>query len=115
MEDTDLFKMAGISTTGVAILLIVYRLLKIIQGKKLVSSCCGKKLEVGIAVAPMTPNEQKESVAIQIQNPMGTGLKQNKSTPSTEDGSHSEAYEEPRTAPEPRAPTCRQTSEGKET
>ena len=55
MEDTDLFKMAGLSTTGVAILLIAYRLFKTIKGKKLVSSCCGKRLEVGIDVAEMTP------------------------------------------------------------
>lgn len=63
-------KMAGVSTTGVAIVLIVYRLLKHIQGKKLISSCCGKKLEVGIAVAPMTPKEECP-VVIQVKNPMG--------------------------------------------
>ena len=57
MDETELLKMAGLSTTGVAILLIVYRVLKSIQGKKLVSSCCGKRLEVGIDVAPMTPKE----------------------------------------------------------
>lgn len=72
MEETDLLKMAGVSTTGVAIVLIVYRVLKSIQGKKLVSNCCGKKLEVGVAVAPMTPKE--EEVVVKVENPMGTGL-----------------------------------------
>ena len=68
MEETDLLKMAGVSTTGVAIVLIIYRVLKTIQGKKLVSSCCGKKMEVGVAVAPMSPVEEK--VAIDVKNPM---------------------------------------------
>ena len=72
MEETDLFKMAGVSTTGVAIVLIVYRVLKSIQGKKLVSNCCGKKLEVGVSVAPMTPKQ--EEVVVKVENPMGTGL-----------------------------------------
>lgn len=78
MEETDLLKMAGVSTSGVAIVLLVYRILKTIQGKKLVSSCCGKKLEVGVSVAPMTPTTSQEAVVIDIPNPMGTGLKQEK-------------------------------------
>lgn len=64
MDDTTLFKTAGISTTGVAIILILYRLLKTIQGKRLVSTCCGKKLEVGITVEEITPKQ------IVIQNPL---------------------------------------------
>jgi len=55
MEETDLLKMAGVSTTGVAILLIVYRILRTIKGKKLVSKCCGKKIELGVDVEEMTP------------------------------------------------------------
>jgi hypothetical protein len=66
MEETDLLKMAGVSTTGIAILLILYRVIKFVQGKKLVSNCCGKKLEVGIDVAPMTPKE----TIIDVVNPM---------------------------------------------
>jgi len=63
MDDTLLMN-AGLSTTGVAILLIVYKLMKSIQGKKLISNCCGKKLEVGIDVQEMTPRQ------IVIDNPM---------------------------------------------
>lgn len=55
MEDTDLLKMAGLSTSGVAILLIAWRFLKSLQGKKLVSSCCGHKGEMGMVVVNMTP------------------------------------------------------------
>lgn len=55
MEDTDLLKMAGLSTSGVAILLIAWRFVKSLQGKKLVSSCCGHKGEMGMVVVNMTP------------------------------------------------------------
>lgn len=55
MEDTDLLKAAGFSTTGMAIVLVVYRILKSVKGKRFVSSCCGKKLEMGMDVEEMTP------------------------------------------------------------
>jgi len=50
MEESDLLKMAGVSSTGVAIVLLVYRILKTMQGKTLVSKCCGKKMDVGFTV-----------------------------------------------------------------
>lgn len=59
----DILMNAGLSTTGVAIVLIAYRFLKSIQGKKLVSNCCGRKLEVGMNVEAMTPN-------LRIDNPL---------------------------------------------
>lgn len=40
----------GMSSTGVAIVLIVYRVLKWLNKKKFVSECCGKKMEVGVSV-----------------------------------------------------------------
>lgn len=65
--ESDALMNAGLSTTGVAILLIVYRLFKSVQGKKLVSSCCGKKMEMGMDVVPMTP----QHLAIPVQeNPL---------------------------------------------
>ena len=66
MEEIDLLKMAGISTTWMAILLLLFKVFKSVQGKKLVSSCCGKKLEMGVSVAPMTPIEP---VVVPIKNP----------------------------------------------
>lgn len=65
MDDTLLMN-AGLSTTGVAILLIVYRLIKSVQGKKLVSSCCGKKMELGMDVVPMTP----QHLVLDVPNPL---------------------------------------------
>jgi hypothetical protein len=58
-----MLKTAGLSTSGLAIILIVYRVLKTIKGKRLVSSCCGKKLEMGIDVEEITPKQ------IVIHNP----------------------------------------------
>lgn len=55
MDDLTLLKSAGFSTTGVLIALLVYRVLKTMNGKKFVSSCCGKKTEIGFQVAEMTP------------------------------------------------------------
>ena len=69
--DPDLLTSAGLSTTGVALLLLAYRILKSVKGKKLVSSCCGRKLELGMDVQEMTP--QPDHKAITIQNPMKNG------------------------------------------
>ena len=68
MDDTDILKMSGLSASSLAIVLIVYKLLKSVAGKKLISNCCGRKYEVGVAVAdmPTTPRE----VRIEVQNPM---------------------------------------------
>ena len=68
MDTTDLFKMAGLSTSGVALILIAYRVLKSVMGKRLVSSCCGKKMDIGVDIQPMTPKE--EPVVVNVLNPM---------------------------------------------
>jgi len=72
MDVEDLLKMAGLSTSGVAILLIVYRVLKSVKGKRLVSSCCGKKIDIGVDVQPMTPKE------LVVENPMNTSKPEKK-------------------------------------
>jgi hypothetical protein len=55
MDDADILKMSGISASGVAIVLLIYRVLKIINGKKIRSRCCGRTMEVGVEVGEMTP------------------------------------------------------------
>ena len=77
MDDSDLLKVSGLSASTIAIVLIVYRVVKLILGKKLISSCCGKKLEVGVVVADMTP--KAEDTTIEISNPI-----QKKSCPPVE-------------------------------
>ena len=65
----DELKLAGFSTTGVAIILIMYRVFKTLQGKRLVSDCCGKKIEVGFQVEQMTPKH--DEVIVMVENPVG--------------------------------------------
>lgn len=80
MDDPTMLASAGLSTTGVALLLIAYRVLKSVKGKKLVSSCCGRKLEMGVDVQDMTP-APAEHEAITIRNPMKTEVE-----PSVQNG-----------------------------
>ena len=61
----QLLATAGLTTSGVAILLIVYKVVKHLQGKKLISNCCGKKMEMGFDVGQMTPQHE-----VIILNPM---------------------------------------------
>lgn len=67
MDDADLMKLSGASAGTVAIVLLVYRILKSVLGKKLISNCCGKKMEVAIDVQQTTPREHQ---TIEIKNPL---------------------------------------------
>lgn len=83
MDDTLLMN-AGLSTTGVAILLIVYRVLKSVQGKKLVSSCCGRKMEMGVDIQDMTPTPAKmPHISIPVENPMRATRQETLGLPET--------------------------------
>jgi hypothetical protein len=72
--DETLLMNAGLTTTGVALLLIAYRVFKLIQGKKLVSSCCGRRMEVGIDVLPMTPTRKDIENPLHLQRSETLGL-----------------------------------------
>lgn len=61
MEIT-LLQQSGMSAGLIALILVIYRVLKTINGKRVVSQCCGKKTEIGFTVENMSP--------IVIQNPM---------------------------------------------
>jgi hypothetical protein len=60
------------TTTGVAIVLILWRVLKTASGKKLVSDCCGKKASIGFQVGEMTPlpSGQNPPLPKMTENPM---------------------------------------------
>ena len=62
----QLLATAGLTTSGVAIVLIIYKVVKHLQGKKLISNCCGKKMEMGFDVGEMTPQHE----VVVISNPM---------------------------------------------
>jgi hypothetical protein len=48
---------AGLTSTGVAIVLILWKVMKTVSGKKLISDCCGRKASIGFVVRemPITP------------------------------------------------------------
>lgn len=55
MDTIDMLKTAGLSSTGLLIVLIAYRVFKAMNGHRVVSSCCGKKMDMGFAVEVITP------------------------------------------------------------
>jgi hypothetical protein len=61
---------AGLSTTGIAILLLIYRLFKTAKGKKCISSCCGRKTEIGFDIGVMTPHVVTNSSGDVAQTPL---------------------------------------------
>lgn len=62
MDDGEILKMSGISASGVAIVLLIYRVLKTINGKKIRSRCCGRTMEVGVEVGDLTPKLTDKSL-----------------------------------------------------
>lgn len=50
MEDAELLKMSGASAGTIAIVILVYKIGKSIVGKRFISNCCGKKMEIGIDI-----------------------------------------------------------------
>lgn len=57
----DLFKMAGFSGSGVAIVLLAYKLFKSVQGRKCVSDCCGHRASVGFKTEAMSSGKIAET------------------------------------------------------
>ena len=51
----DALTQVGLSSSGVAVVLIVYHIVKAIIGKKFISDCCGRKTEIGLNIENMTP------------------------------------------------------------
>jgi hypothetical protein len=62
--DANLLASAGISTSTMAALFIIYKVFMKMKGHRIVSDCCGRKGEVGFDVRDMPPSPQEES-----QNP----------------------------------------------
>ena len=51
---------AGVGSSTIALLFLVYKLFNKFEGHKLVSNCCGKKAEMGFAVEEMSPTHPVE-------------------------------------------------------
>lgn len=68
MEESVL-QTSGLSAGTIVVILIIYRLLKSIEGKRFVSRCCGKKAEVGFEIKNMeTP--PANDISLEIKNPI---------------------------------------------
>jgi hypothetical protein len=67
--ETEILQQLGMSASGIAIVLVAYRILKYLKGKTIVSKCCGRKVEMGIDVKENV-DTPKAPDAIVIQNPM---------------------------------------------
>jgi hypothetical protein len=64
MEE-DLLKMSGVSAGSIAILLLIYRILKTVKGKRFISVCCQRKMDVGFDVKEMeTPKLQNNPMVV---------------------------------------------------
>lgn len=56
MDTKDLLSTAGLTTSGVAILAIIYKVWGFIKGRRLVSDCCGKRVSFGVNTETITPS-----------------------------------------------------------
>jgi hypothetical protein len=63
--DNNLLMNAGTSAGSVAIVLIVYKVLKAIIGKRFISDCCGHRGEIGIDVRNMSITPPKDKPLIE--------------------------------------------------
>jgi hypothetical protein len=80
MDDTDILKLSGASAGTVGIVLLVYRILKSVIGKRFISTCCGQKFEVALDIKDSVPTP-KEETCIEIKNPMPIQNEQKHTTP----------------------------------
>jgi hypothetical protein len=65
MDDTELLKMSGLSAGSIAIILLIYRILKTLKGKRFISVCCQKKLDIGFDVGNVeTPKHYTNPIIV---------------------------------------------------
>jgi hypothetical protein len=63
--DEDLLKMSGVSAGSIAVLLLIYRILKELKGKRFISVCCQRKIDIGFDVGTVvTPKEQNNPMIV---------------------------------------------------
>lgn len=96
MEGSDLLAMSGLSAGTITIVLIVYRTLKYLKGKRFVSSCCGHKGDIGFDVKDMAPSPthgtSENKIQVVVENELQQGgiqLRELKASPegATQGGS----------------------------
>lgn len=71
--EIGLLAQSGVSVAGIAVILIIYKILKVVNGKRIVSQCCGRKTEIGFQVENWTPIATVSTVSTEItmtENPL---------------------------------------------
>ena len=56
--DATILASTGLGTSSIAIIFVLYQVLKRCNGHRLISDCCGKKTEVGFVVDELTPDNK---------------------------------------------------------
>lgn len=65
MEETDLLKLSGLSAGSITIILLIYRILKSVKGKRFISVCCQRKMDIGFDIGTVeTPREHKNPMIV---------------------------------------------------
>ena len=65
--DSNLLSNAGLSDGTISVILILYHICKAIINRRIVSDCCGRMGEIGIAVRnmpPSPPNQPRPEVNV---------------------------------------------------
>lgn len=62
---------AGVSTSSIAILYLLYKAFNTLKGHRLVSDCCGKKGEIGFDVRDMPPSPEETKSHPEVQHDAG--------------------------------------------
>lgn len=79
MDETELLKMSGFSAGSIAIVLLVYRFLKSIKGKRFISVCCQRKVDIGFDIGSVeTPREHKNPMIVIDGTPRESNPERNK-------------------------------------
>ena len=60
MELNTLLTQAGVSSTTIILLAVLYKCMKAINKHRCISTCCGRKMEASIDVGTITPPEKTQ-------------------------------------------------------
>jgi hypothetical protein len=58
--DATILASTGLGTSSIAIIFVLYQVLKRCNGHRLISDCCGKKSEVGFVIDDLTPDNKQQ-------------------------------------------------------
>jgi len=68
--DSNLLAAAGISSSTMAILFIIYKVLQRVVGHRVISNCCGRRMEVGVDVRDMPSTPEGDTSVTAVETPL---------------------------------------------